>query len=71
MYIRSTIDPITGRDVPNPEEHPCVFQGDGDNGVEVYFESEETRQMFLDMDREEDHKIVLQGNDSDEYVAEG
>ena len=71
MYIRSTIDPMTAHDVSDPENHPCVYQGDGENGYEVYFESEETRQMFLDMDKEEDHKIVLQGNDSDEYVAEG
>jgi len=71
MYIRSTIDPISARDVSNPEQHPCVSEGDGDYGFEVYFESEENRQAFLDLDRLEDHRITLKGNDSADYVAEG
>lgn len=69
MVIRSTTDPITLHDVPNPEEHPCVYEGDGDNGLEVYFETEENRQMYLNMSLE--GNIVLKGDDSDDYIAEG
>lgn len=69
MVIRTTTDPITLRDVDHPELHPCVFEGDGENGVEIYFESEETRKMYLDMELED--KKVLQGSDSEDYVAEG
>lgn len=69
MLIRTTTDPITLRDVEDPERHPCVFEGDGENGLEIYFESEETRRMYLDMELED--KKVLQGNDSEDYVAEG
>ena len=69
MIIRTTTDPITLHDVPNPEQHPCVFEGDGDNGIEIYFESEQSRQTYLEM-KVEDRK-VLQGNDTDDYVAEG
>ncbi len=69
MIIRTTTDPISLHDVPNPEQHPCVFEGDGDNGIEIYFESEENRQAYLDMKMED--KKVLQGNDSADYVAEG
>lgn len=69
MHIRSTLDPISLRDVPNPEEHPCLYEGDGDNGVEIYFENEDHLQQYLDMKLED--KKILMGNDSDDYVAEG
>lgn len=69
MHIRSTLDPISLRDVPNPEEHPCLYEGDGDNGVEIYFENEDHLQQYIDMKLED--KKILMGNDSDDYVAEG
>ena len=69
MNIRTTTDPITLNDVPNPEMHPCVYEGDGENGVEIYFESEATKQAYLDMELED--RKVLVGNDTDDYVAEG
>jgi len=71
MIIRSTTDPMTGHDIADPANHPCVFMGDGDNGVEVYFESEESRREFLAMDADDDHRIALAGDDSEDYVAEG
>ncbi|MET0089012.1 MAG: hypothetical protein ABW068_03155 [Candidatus Thiodiazotropha sp.] len=69
MNIRTTTDPITLREVSNPQEHPCLYEGDGDHGVEIYFESEETKRIYQEMEME-DHK-VLQGNDTEDYVAEG
>lgn len=69
MHIRSTTDPITLNDVPDPESHPCVYDGDGDNGLEIYFESEANRQLYLNMRIDGD--ITLKGDDSDDYVAEG
>ena len=71
MIIRVTTDPITLHDVHNLDSHPCVYEGDGDNGLEIYFESEQSRQDYLNWDKDEDHKITLQGNDSEDYVAEG
>lgn len=69
MNIRTTTDPITLRDVPDPELHPCVYEGDGENGIEIYFESEATKQMYLDIESA-DPKVIA-GDDSDDYVAEG
>jgi hypothetical protein len=69
MIIRTTTDPISNQEVSDPEDHPCVYDGDGDNGLEIYFESEENRQAYLNM--KIDSQIVLQGDDSDDYVAEG
>jgi sulfur relay (sulfurtransferase) DsrC/TusE family protein len=40
-----------------------------EDGIKIYFENEEDRQKYLDLGK--DHRIVLQGNDTDEYVAEG
>lgn len=69
MIIRTTIDPISLREVPDPKSHPCVYDGDGENGLEIYFENEENRQIYLNM--KNDGNIVLQGDDSADYIAEG
>lgn len=69
MMIRTTTDPISGREVHDPEHHPCVYEGNGDGGLEIYFENEANRQAYLHMELE--GNIVLQGNDSDDYIAEG
>ena len=71
MHIRSTLDPISLHEVPDPEHHPCLYEGDGVNGVEVYFENEENKQIYMDMDKELGQKKVLASDDSDDYVAEG
>jgi hypothetical protein len=71
MNIRVTTDPMTQLEVTNPELHPCLYQGDGENGLEIYFEDELTRSAYLVWQNEDDHRITLQGNDSDDYVAEG
>ena len=71
MIIRVTTDPMTLQEVMNPDDHPCVYDGDGDNGLEIYFESEQTRQEYLNWDKENDHRITLKGSNSADYVAEG
>jgi len=69
MIIRTTTDPISLHDVPNPEQHPCVFEGDGDNGIEIFFENEANRQTYLAMGVEE--RKILKGSSAEDYVAEG
>jgi len=69
MHIRTTTDPITLHEVDNPEVHPCLYEGDGENGLEIYFESEANRRAYLAMELEE--QKVVQGSDCDDYVAEG
>lgn len=69
MHIRTTTDPITLHDVPDPESHPCIYEGDGDDGLEIYFETEESKQAYLALETE--RNIVVKGNDIDDYVAEG
>ena len=69
MNIRTTTDPISMRDVPDPEHAPCVYEGDGEEGIEIYFENEENRRTYLDMEVEDE--VALMGDDSEDYVAEG
>jgi len=69
MHISSTTDTITLNDVPDPDNHHCLYEGDGDNGLEIYFENEENRRIYMEMELED--KKVLEGNDSDDYVAGG
>lgn len=69
MNVRTTVDPISGNEVSNITMAPCVYDGDGDNGIEIYFENEQDRETYLELGN--DHAIALQGNDSEDYVAEG
>ena len=69
MFIHSTTDPITLKDVHNLSTHPSVTEGTAENGFEVYFENELNKQTFLMMKLED--KKILEGNDTDDYIAEG
>lgn len=69
MHIRTTTDPVSLVDVLDPELHPCLHEGDGVNGLEIYFENEENKAFYMEMELED--KKVLMGNDTDDYIAEG
>lgn len=71
MHIKVTTDPMTQREVMHPETHPCHYEGDGDNGLEIYFETDASMQNFLSWQQDDDHKITLCGNNTDDYIAEG
>ena len=43
MNRHTTVDPISGHEVPNPETAPCVYDGGGYNGIEISFENEADR----------------------------
>lgn len=46
MRIERT-DPVTGHTVEQTDGHPYVMEGEGDDTLKIYFESEETRQQYL------------------------
>jgi len=69
MHIRTTTDPVSLRDVPDPENHPCLYDGDGDNGLEIYFENEANKEIYMKMELED--RKILTGNDTEDYIAEG
>ena len=49
-----TIDPITGKDLGDRRDLPHVVEQTSDGELTIYFESEETRQAYLDIPTEED-----------------
>ena len=61
----STVDPMTGRETEDPSGYPYVVDGD----LTIYFESETTRQAYLDMPT--DHPFRLADNPIDEGYDEG
>lgn len=61
----SCIDPITGREIEDLSGHPYIVDGN----MTMYFESEETRQAYLDMPL--DHPFHLVDNPTGEGYDEG
>lgn len=51
MRIETT-DPITGKTIKDPEGHPFVVEGSGKDALKIYFESEESRRAYLDIEVE-------------------
>lgn len=48
--IISTTDPVSLVDIQNPEAHPFVVEGEGDNALKIYFENEENKAIYLELD---------------------
>jgi len=45
--ITSTLDPISMNDVTDTDSAPFVIEGEGENALKVYFESEKNKQEYL------------------------
>ena len=63
--ILSSIDPMTGHDIDDLSGRPYLIDGN----VVMYFESEQTRQAYLDMPI--DHPFRLVDNPYEDGEAEG
>ena len=61
----SSIDPITGHDIEDLSGHPYIVDGN----ITMYFESDETRQAYIDTPK--DHPFHLIDNPTDEGYDEG
>ena len=51
--IVTTTDPVTGKEVFNPETHPFLIEGEGDYALKIYFESEANREEYLNVEMHE------------------
>ena len=61
----STIDPISGADIGNVEGKPYLVDGN----MKMYFESEATRQAYID--KSKNHTLNLRDNPYADGEAEG
>ena len=48
----STTDPISGKDVIDLAHAPYIIEGTGEAALKIYFESEETKRAYLDIELE-------------------
>lgn len=46
--ITTTLDPISLNDVEDIENSPFIIEGEGQNALKIYFESEQNKQAYLD-----------------------
>lgn len=46
----STLDPISLEDVTDLDNAPFVEEGEGDNAIRIYFQSEANRREYLEME---------------------
>lgn len=46
----STLDPISLEDVTDLESAPFVIDGKGDGAIKIYFQSEDNRREYLEME---------------------
>lgn len=46
----STLDPMTLNDVADIDNAPFLIEGEGDNAIKIYFESEASKQEYEDME---------------------
>lgn len=64
-WITTNIDPLTGRDIDSLMDRPRLV----DRNITIYFESEETRQAYLDFPAL--RSVPLPDNPYDDGEAEG
>ena len=50
----TTTDPMTGNEVTETDSAPFIIEGKGDDALKIYFESEASRQEYLDFSAEND-----------------
>jgi len=56
--IVSTTDPISLVDIHNPDSHPFVIEGEGENALKIYFENEANKNAYLGIETEHPDKDV-------------
>lgn len=70
-HIISTTDPINGFDVTDPTKRPYVVEGDYVSDLTIYFESDVSRQAYVDIPvehPEQDFSKTL-SNPTDDYAG--
>lgn len=51
-----TTDPITGNTVRPTENQPFVIEGKGENALKIFFENEDSRRAYLEIEVEHPDK---------------
>ena len=55
----TTTDPISGNDVTGLENAPYVIEGSGEDALKIYFESEENKASYLEIEPKTPEQVLL------------
>ena len=55
----TTTDPISGNEVTVTENAPFVFEGSGEDALKIYFESQENKESYLEIESKTPQKVLL------------
>ena len=55
----TTTDPISGNDVSDLENAPFVIEGSGEDALKIYFESQENKGSYLEVESKTPQKELL------------
>ncbi len=58
MRVTST-DPISGNDVVDVDNAPYVIEGNGDDALKIYFESEENKASYLEIESKTPQQVLI------------
>ena len=58
MRVTST-DPISGSDVIDLDNAPYVIEGNGDDALKVYFESDESKASYLEIESKTPQQVLI------------
>lgn len=66
-------DPITGHTIEDTEGHPWLQEGDADEGLTVYFDTEESMREYaaIGVEHPEQGMEHTMSNPDDLHIAEG
>jgi len=48
----TTTDPITGHTIKDLEGHPFFIEGEGPNALKIYFDSDDSKKTYLEIETE-------------------
>ncbi len=68
-HIISTTDPINGFNITDVKNQPHVVEGDNTNDLTIYFETQTSRQTYLDIPVEHPERDLSKtlSNPTDDY----
>ena len=55
----TTTDPISGNDVTDIDNAPYVIEGSGEDALKIYFESQENKSSYLEIESKTPKKVLL------------
>lgn len=56
----TTVDPMTGNEVTDTGNAPFVVEGEGDDALKLYFESEVSQREYIEFSADSDDSMLIE-----------